>query len=166
MRPSRKMSKSMSVPGIRATRRFCPARFTADKSRSKPVSVAVNQTSRPSAENLFVVSEKIYDRAGATIVSLQGVVEECHHVALGRNPGMADPAPGLVKHFAHGIFQPVPATHIAHYSEVAAIRRPIRPLHVLEHLSWRSASQRCAGQRTHVDPRSSTMTVEGDCHFA
>src|ERR1700730_8049502 len=79
---------------------------------------------------------------------------------------MADPAPGLVEHFADGILQAIPATHIAHDREAAAVRRPVRPLHVFEQLSRRPTRQRGAGQRAHIHPGAGAMAVEGDGHFA
>ena len=94
------------------------------------------------------------------------MVEKGHHIAFGRNSRMTDPAAGLVEDFSNRKFQAVTPANVAHYSQVDAVGRPIRPLNIFENFPGSAARQRCAGQRADIHPGSGAMTIERDGHFA
>src|SRR6266403_491240 len=79
---------------------------------------------------------------------------------------MADPAPSLIQHLADRILQTVSSRHIAHYGKLAAVRRPISPLHVLQHLTGSPAHQRHARESSAEDLRLGLLAAEQESRLA
>ena len=78
---------------------------------------------------------------------------------------MADPASGLVQHFADRILQTVPSRHIAHHGKLSAVRRPIGPLDVLQHFTRSTADQGHARESSAEDLRLGLAAAEQQSRF-
>src|SRR6266851_6298075 len=88
------------------------------------------------------------------------MIEESDLIALRRDSGMTDPAPGFEQNFANGKFQAVGGAYSAHYGQFLAVRRPVSPERVFQKGARRSSALRRAGE----SPTGGTMSHHGGLH--
>ncbi len=84
---------------------------------------------------------------------------------LGLTRGWLSHPPVWYSTFPMGYSSPAQAAELAHDGEVGSVRRPVRPLHVLEHLTRSAAAQRHSAQRSIIDVGIDVVTVQQNRHL-
>ena len=161
-RPSRATSKIVSVPGTRASKRLCADRSTAKIARDRPSCVAVNQISSPCGDharpsalmNVSVSFVTVPFRSMTLIVPPSscgmGWSRNAMRSPLGEIRGSPIQPGRLVEHFADRKLELIEAALLANDGEIGAVRRPVRPVHLIEDFAGRATCKRHSRQRAEL----------------
>ena len=115
----------------------------------------------------FPVSAAIDDGDSPAVVVLDRMVHESDPVAAWGNARVTDPAARLVQHRTDRIFQPIQWPDVADDRQILTVRRPIRPVDVLEDLSRRRSPRGTdASERARADETRSNSPAERDRELA
>src|SRR5438876_4978547 len=89
--------------------------------------------------------------------------EKRNPIACRRNSRIRDPSRSFVQDFANRIVEPIRSLRERDRGEAAAVRTPVRTMHVLQNLARRAAGQRNLRERTDAfAPVQPTTERNGD----
>ena len=178
-RPSLTMSRIMSGAGqARATMRSFPSNrdgieraIDARLAGREPDLFAIRRPRQAlngepfAGQAIFLCPCQIDHRQRSAVVALHRMIDECDLVSLWEKRADAR----SIRRFRTTAFQwDIPAGCVRPYRaprKTGSVRRPVRPLHLLQHFARSSSDQRRARQRAHIHPGADGFAVQQDRHL-